>query len=579
MCGIFFYITKNEINKNLINNSIKLLNHRGPDQQTFELLKIENWNILMLHTRLKINGNDTKQPLYNSDKSVFLIMNGEIFNYEKIAENENFEECKKSDCEIIIKLYEKYGNENLKKDIFEKLNGQYSFILLDLNKKMIFSARDHIGITPLYYGYTPDGKNLLFSSELKVLTQEKSFAQSLVKDIKIFYPRNYMIAYFSSNINFKFCEWKNYFNIEIKENIIKENIKENIKEKLIKSVNIRLNDLIKNNVDFGVLLSGGLDSSLICSLIHSYFKINNIQKKIKTFSIGVSKNSVDLKYARIVSNYFNTEHHEYNFTLEEGINNLEKVVWHIESYDTTTVRASTAMYLLTTKIKNNYPNLKVLFSGEGSDELFLSYRYGQFAPTSEDFLDENKNLISNVHKFDCLRADKSCMANGIEVRVPFLDTYFIDYVMSIPVQYKRYGPGNIYSIEKHILRESFCSFLPFEIVWRVKEQFSDGVSNSDENEENWIEHLKYWSNNYNYKGEKIDDNKPTYFDICKSKKLHTFNLPENNEQLLYRQFFCKLFNNYYSKNTSEYTVMFWKPKWTDTMDPSGRKYIIKKLNI
>lgn len=575
MCGIFFYITQKEIDQDLIDNSIKLLNHRGPDQQSYEILKYGNWNILLVHTRLKINGNDTKQPLTNNKKTIYLIMNGEIFNYKEIAKDENFSDCEKSDCEIILKLYERYGESNLQKDIFEKLNGQYSFVLLDLERGLIFSGRDHVGITPLYYGYTSDGQNLLFASELKVLSQEEEMGESLVKDIKIFYPRNYMIANIESNINFKIYEWKNYFNSIEDTSLTRLNVQETIKKKLIESVHLRLRDLIANDIDFGVLVSGGLDSSLICSIINEYMKENNINKPIKTFSIGVDKESVDLKYARLVSEYLKTEHNEYTFTLKEGVDSLEKVIWHIETYDTTSVRASTPMYLLTNKIKESYPNLKVLFSGEGADELFLSYRYGQYAPSSEHFYKENKNLISNVHKFDCLRANKSCMAHGIEVRVPFLDVNFVEYIMSLPVKFKLYNDDE--GMEKQILRESFTKYLPEKVLWRIKEQFSDGVSSIDDKTKksiptNWINYLQYWSNMYNYKGEKIDN---LYFNVCKVNNLHTYLSPETNEQLLYRQFFCKLFNDYYCKNTSEYTVRFWKPVWTASTDPSGRVYSIK----
>lgn len=574
MCGIFFYITKSKIDQNLIDNSIKLLNHRGPDQYNYELIKIEEWNILLIHTRLKINGNDTLQPLTNAKKDVYLIINGEIFNYKEIAEKDHLGECYKSDCEVVLKLYERNKHsDDFKTNIFEKLNGQYSFVLLDVDKKRILVGRDHIGITPLYYGYSGEGTDMIFASELKLLTQEIIKGQSLIKDIKTFFPRNYMIISIESILKYNIYEWKDYYSF-IEKEISRKQVLDDIKNKLEKSVSTRLKDLIENNVDFGVLVSGGLDSSLICSIIHKYMKDNNINKPIKTFSIGVNSTSVDLKYARYVSDYFKTKHHEYTFTLSEGVASLEKVIWHIETFDTTSVRASTPMYLLTEKIKKKYPNLKVLFSGEGSDELFLSYRYGMFAPSIDKFYEENKNLISNVHRFDCLRANKSCMANGIEVRVPFLDVNFVDYVMQIPVKYKMYN--NKETIEKHILREAFRGYLPENVLWRIKEQFSDGVSaeddadNKDEIPTNWIKYLQYWANNYNYKGEKIDN---IYFEKCKENHLYTYLKPKTDEQLLYRQIFCKLFVNNYCKNTAEYTVKFWIPRWTETNDPSGRAYI------
>lgn len=573
MCGIFFYITKSEIDYALIDNSIKLLNHRGPDQYSYELIQIEKWNILLVHTRLKINGDDTLQPLTNSKKDIYLIMNGEIFNYKEIVEKDSLGDCYKSDCEVVLKLYEKNKHNDFKKNIFEKLNGQYSFVLLDMDKRKILVGRDHVGITPLYYGYSEDGTSMVFASELKLLTQEIVKGQSLIDDIKIFFPRNYMVVTIESTLKHNIYEWKDYYSLKEKE-LSKTQVLNDIKHKLEKSVSTRLKDLIENNMEFGVLVSGGLDSSLICSIIHKYMKNNNINKPIKTFSIGVNSNSVDLKYAKSVSDYFKTDHHEYTFTLSEGVSSLEKVIWHIETFDTTSVRASTPMYLLTEKIKKEHPKIKVLFSGEGADELFLSYRYGMLAPSTDNFFEENKNLISNVHRFDCLRANKSCMANGIEVRVPFLDVNFVDYIMQIPIKYKMYDGKK--TIEKHILREAFTGYLPDIVLWRVKEQFSDGVSeeddthNNDEIPRNWIKYLQYWASNYNYKGEKIDN---IYFQTCKENHLYTYLKPKTDEQLLYRQIFCKLFVDYYCKNTAEYTVKFWSPKWTETNDPSGRVYI------
>jgi asparagine synthase (glutamine-hydrolysing) len=611
MCGIFLYITQKEIPNTLIKNTTKLLLHRGPDNQNHTIIKFNKWNILLLHTRLQINGNiDLIQPFY--DSGIYLLINGEIFNYLEIEKQEDFTgpRCR-NDCEVVLKLYKKYKNSNDKtKDIFNKLNGQFAFVILDLNYKnpVFLAARDHVGIVPMYYG-TKINDNLeitdyFITSELKCLTQnidspENFYESSICSNINIFYPRTFQeIHTFSKYLKVTKNKWLDYTEFVSEENC-PVNAKQNIKTLLINSVRSQLVDLIRNNIEFGVLVSGGLDSSLICSIIISLQKEFNsngnnslMRSCVKTFSIGMSKNSEDLKYARKVAEFLNTNHTEYIFSSEEGLSEISNVIWAIETFDTTSIRASTPMYLLAKKIKKDNPNLKVLFSGEGVDELFLSYRYGRFAPDDKSFLEENINLISNIHRFDSLRANKSCMAHNLEIRVPFLDKYFVDYIMKLPISLKKYNCINYENImEKQILREAFENYLPKEVLWRIKEPFSDGVSSE---KDNWIENIKIYAqkiinsklikvdgsvNSNKLKSKNLERGVESELGIVGCKALtYIYLRPKTFEQLFYREVFCNLFTNSFYKNTSELTVKFWEPKWCNTKDPSAKIYS-KKLCI
>ena len=556
MCGIYFLVTEKTIDfKKKILDVKSKLNHRGPDSLGHVLINVPNSNtcILMVHTRLQINGNDNPQPIKNSSETIYLIINGEIFNWHELEDELNYK-CKQSDCEIIIPLYEKY--RETPQIIFEKLSGQFSFVLLDLEKNCVFIGRDHIGITPLYVGSNTD--SVEFSSEMKVLIDDNKD-----KLIETFLPRSYylseienVLSYDSSKLS-KYLHFNKYSSINnnyIEEDSV-EKIHNNINKLLSDSVRSQLLDMLNNNNgDFGVLLSGGLDSSLIASLVVKIAKEHNYEKKIKTFSIGTNKNAPDLIAARQVSEFLGTEHYEYYFSLEEGLESLSNVVWYIESYDCTSVRASTAMYLLTKKIKNDFGSLKVLFSGELSDEL-LCYLYGANAPNDESFQDETIQLVNNVHYFDCLRANKTCMANSIEVRVPFTDKKYVNYILNLHPKYKRFGKER--GIEKKILRDSFTNnYLPHNILYRKKEQFSDGVSDFTK-EYNWIDNLKEYTNKlYNHlQFEKLNQD-------------FTYNIPLTNEHLYYRMLFHYHFGQY--NDSAELTVKKWTPKWCDTDDPSGR---------
>lgn len=574
MCGIYGLITDEYKDfKTIIKNVKASSNHRGPDSLGHTLIKIpeSNMHILLVHTRLHINGDSKTQPISNKTGTIKLIINGEIFNWHDL-ENELNYKCTQSDCEIIIPLYEKY--RDTPDVIFEKLSGQYSFLLVDLELGEILVGRDHIGITPLYYstqcrknklGYTSN--TTVFASELKTIIDSDIGVTYNNDPLSIISPRSYYKGTFYDSLNFTTADLKSYMSFNDYSSLnCKYTIEDDthkihtrINELLTKSVRSQLFDMLSNdNGDYGVLLSGGLDSSLIASLVVRLAKEYNVEaNKIKTFSIGINNNSPDLIAAREVATYLGTDHHEYYFSVSEGIDNLTNVIWYIESYDCTSVRASTAMYMLTKQIKKNYPKIKVLFSGELSDEL-LCYLYGANAPNDDAFQDETIHLVSNVHYFDCLRANKTCMANSLEVRVPFTDLNYIKYILSLHPKYKRFGPINGY-IEKKILRDSFVGYIPEHILQRKKEQFSDGVSDFDE-DNNWIDRLKKYSESI------YSDN-----DFNTLKKIYKHNTPTTKEHLLYRTIFCKLFKSSpLGSSNSELTVKSWLPKWCDNKDPSGR---------
>jgi len=576
MCGIFALIEQNKVNldpekaedvfksyKSTISSVYSELNHRGPDSKGNNLIIDPNFkkSVLMLHSRLKICGDDTTQPLVNNDNTIYLIINGEIFNWKELQKELNYT-CTKSDCEIIFPLYEKYKNDL--DTFFNKINGQFSFFLYDLESQHVLIGRDRIGVTPLYIGINESENRFVVSSELKCLHKD------LVTNIQVFPPRKYIYA----NVNIDSTNFTNFyrnyidFNEKYKEitqfnenDLVKNKniITEMIRTKLTNSVRLRLKDIVLNDQpEFGVLLSGGLDSSLIASLVVSLADEMEYTKQIKTFSIGVDKNVPDLVAAREVASFLNTDHHEYYFSIKEGLDSLEDVVLYTETYDSTSIRASTPMYLLTKQIKQNFPNLKVLFSGELSDEL-LCYLYGANAPSEKDFQLETLKLVNNVHQFDCLRANKTCMANSIEVRVPFTDPDFVSTILSLHPRWKSFGnvPNSFNKMEKQILRDSFKGYLPNSILYRKKEQFSDGVSGFNGKENNWIDALKDFSNNA-FTDSQFNEISKTY----------TYLTPNTKEQLYYRILFHKIFKNIHE--SSQTTVYYWEPNWSDSKDPSGR---------
>ncbi len=468
MCGILgvFDLKKPaEEQRSKILELSKRLRHRGPD---WSGIHMEDKAILS-HERLAIvDPASGGQPLYNKDKSVILAANGEIYNHKELrAECEaDFQFQTGSDCEVIIALYEKYGV-----DFIEKLNGIYAFTLYDSKQDRYIVARDHMGIIPLYHGYDELGQHYV-ASELKAL-------EGVCKRIEVFLPGH---MYDSKAEGEKMQHW--YKRDWMSYGAVKENMssKEELKQALEDSVKRQL----MSDVPYGVLLSGGLDSSLTAAIAKKYApkrveedgQSDAWYPQLHSFAIGL-EGSPDLAAAQKVADKIGTIHHEVHFTVQEGLDAIRDVIYHIETYDITTIRASTPMYLMARVIKSM--GIKMVLSGEGADEIFGGYLYFHKAPNAESFHEETVEKLEKLYYYDCLRANKSLAAWGVEGRVPFLDKEFMDVAMRLNPKDKMCGNGKI---EKHILRETFESYLPEEVAWRQKEQFSDGVGY------NWIDSLK-----------------------------------------------------------------------------------------
>lgn len=571
MCGILAILNSTASSGELRKRALELsarIRHRGPDWngicvQTYQDGSREMVNVLA-HERLAIVGvSSGAQPLYNETKTTALTVNGEIYNHVKLRE----EKLKKvaaghsallislqdhvfktgSDCEVIVHLYEEHGDQ-----FVDWLDGKFSFVVSEVSEKSrrFLAARDPIGLTSLYIGYGRDG-SLWFSSEMKALKDD-------CDRVEEFPPGNY----WSSETG----EFRRYYNPEwYSEKIPTGKLDlDLLRSTLEKAVVKRL----MSDVPYGVLLSGGLDSSLIASIAarHAAKRVEDNEQsqawwpRLHSFSIGLD-GSPDLKAAKEVAKFLGTVHHEFNFTVEEGIDALSDVIYQIESYDVTTVRASTPMYFLSRRIKAM--GVKMVMSGEGSDEIFGGYLYFHKAPTPEKFHVELCHKLKLLSKYDCLRANKSTLGWGVEARCPFLDREFLNVAMAIDPSEKMIRPGKI---EKYILRKAFDDkekpWLPESILWRQKEQFSDGVGYS------WIDSLKA------YAEREVTD------DMIKTAQ-HRFphNTPTTKEAYLYRSIFHKHFPTESAAKTvaggptvacSTPAAIEWDAAWKKNLDPSGR---------
>ena len=525
MCGIFGCLCTKENFKEreyYIGLS-KRIRHRGPDWSG--IYYDQNRNIAICHERLSIVGVDSgSQPIFNKDLNIVLSVNGEIYNYQELYNtvlHNKYIPNTHSDCEVIIYLYKEFGPNFVK-----MLDGIFSFVLYDLNSNVMMIARDPIGIIPLYEGTNKN--NYYVSSEMKVI-QDDCDKDELIS----FEPGTYKIIRYDDKQNLYEAKQKYYNPLYLEKHFNDydqnmESIKESLRNSLIHSVEKRL----MAEVPFGVLLSGGLDSSLIASITNDLVKNKggtNWGNKLHSFSIGL-KGAPDLKYAKIVADYLGTVHHEINFTVQDGIDCLHELIYNLETYDVTTIRASTPMFLLSRIIKSM--GIKMVLSGEGADEVFGGYLYFHNAPNDDEFHNECKSRVNNLHHFDCLRANKSTMSWGVEARVPFLDKSFLEKAMVVHPNLKLSKEN---TMEKHILRSAFdCNntqgqkYLPEEILWRQKEQFSDGVGY------NWIDDLK-----------KYTESSITDEEMAQVNKTYegSEDIPRNKEELFYRKIFDKLFPN------------------------------------
>jgi len=519
----------------------RLLRHRGPDWSGI----YSSEHAILVHERLSIV--DTEhgaQPLYNEDKKNILAVNGEIYNHKTLAANLNVDYQFKtgSDCEIILPLYEEFGV-----DFVDKLQGMFAFCLYNETDNSYLIARDHMGIIPLYTGYDEEG-NFYVASEMKAL-------MPICKTVSEFPPGHIFDSRVGELQQYYKRNWQKYS--AIKDNTTS---KTKIREALEESVKSHL----MTDVPYGVLLSGGLDSSLISAITQKFaarrIEDNDLAEawwpKVHSFACGL-EGSPDLIAAKTVAESIGTIHHSVVFTEQEGIDALQEVIYHLETYDVTTIRASTPMYLMARKIKAM--GIKMVLSGEGADEIFGGYLYFHKAPNAQEFHEELNRKLDRLHKFDCLRANKSMSAWGIEARVPFLDKNFMDVAMRINPEDKMCGNGKM---EKAILRESFEGYLPKEILWRQKEQFSDGVGYS------WIDGLK------THVESQVTDQQ-----LESASFKFPVNTPDSKEAYFYRSIFedkfpvasaadCVIGGKSVACSTQE--ALAWDESFQNNADPSGR---------
>ena len=544
MCGIVCAFdlkqSSTEVRPQILEMS-KRLRHRGPDWSGIYDCK----NAILGHERLAIvDPTSGKQPLISPSNNLILAANGEIYNHSELRKpyEVSYRFKTKSDCEVILALYEKEG-----KSFINKLNGIFAFAIYDQEKDEYFIARDHMGIIPLYMGW--DGNGTFFiASELKAL-------EGICSKIELFPPGHYLHSKDEAPTKWYHPEWNTYEAVKDNSTSIDE-----LHDALADAVHRQL----MSDVPYGVLLSGGLDSS-ITSALAKKFAAKRVESgdtqsawwpQLHSFSVGL-EGSPDLAAAQKVAEHIGTVHHEIKFTIQEGLDAIREVIYHLETYDITTIRASTPMFLMARAIKAL--GIKMVLSGEGADELLGGYLYFHKAPNAKEFHEETVRKLEKLHQYDCLRANKSLAAWGIEGRVPFLDKEFIEVAMRINPKDKMISDDRM---EKWVLRKAFENYLPKSVTWRQKEQFSDGVGYS------WIDNLK------KVVGEKVTDEQ--------MKNAHfrfPVQTPQNKEEFFYRS----IFESHFPSDAAALSVpsvpsvacstpvaLAWDKAFQNQNDPSGR---------
>jgi asparagine synthase (glutamine-hydrolysing) len=544
MCGIVSIFNIQEQTPELRQKALRMsqkIRHRGPDWSGI----YTGGSAILCHERLSIVDPESgKQPLFSSDKKQVLAVNGEIYNHQDIRRRYagKYQFQTGSDCEVILALYRDKGI-----DFLEDLSGIFAFALYDAERDEFLIARDPIGIIPLYIGYDDDGK-VYVASELKAL-------EGQCDRYEPFLPGHY---YWSREPGMKRYYKRDWFSYDaVKDNAASVT---DIHDALEAAVKRQL----MSDVPYGVLLSGGLDSSVISAIAEKFSerRIEDDDKerawwpRLHSFAVGL-KGAPDLAKAKLVADYIGTVHHEINYTIQEGLDAIRDVIYFIETYDVTTVRASTPMYLLARVIKSM--GIKMVLSGEGADEIFGGYLYFHKAPSPKAFHEETVRKLSKLYMYDCLRANKSLSAWGVEGRVPFLDKEFLDVAMRTNPEAKM-CPGK--TIEKRIVREAFANMLPDEVAWRQKEQFSDGVGYS------WIDTLK-----------KITSDQVSDEQMAHAAERFPINPPRNKEEYYYRSIFAEHFPSDSAARSvpsvpsvacSTAEALAWDEAFKNMNDPSGR---------
>ncbi|XLS30145.1 asparagine synthase B [Flavobacteriaceae bacterium M23B6Z8] len=544
MCGIVCAFDLKESSEQLrpkLLQMSKAIRHRGPDWNGI----FADANAILAHERLAIvDPASGKQPLLSKDQNLVLAANGEIYNHKKLKESLtiDFEFQTASDCEVVLALYREKGVH-----FIDDLNGIFAFALYDAEKEEYLIARDHMGIIPLYMGWDQHG-TFYVGSELKAL-------EDVCTKIELFPPGHYLLGSEGEVKRWYERDWMEYEAVKENETSIEE-----LKDALEAAVHRQL----MSDVPYGVLLSGGLDSSITSAIAKKYAE-KRIESgdtteawwpRLHSFSIGL-EGSPDLAAAQKVADHIGTVHHEIKFTIQEGLDALRDVIYHLETYDVTTIRASTPMYLMARVIKSM--GVKMVLSGEGADEIFGGYLYFHKAPNAREFHEENVRKLSKLHMYDCLRANKSLAAWGIEGRVPFLDKEFMDVAMRINPKDKMINGERM---EKWVIRKAFESYLPESVAWRQKEQFSDGVGYS------WIDTLKL-----------MVDNEVTDEQLENARFRFPIQTPTSKEEYYYRSIFAEHFPSdaaalsvpqEASVACSTKIALEWDEAFKNMNDPSGR---------
>ena len=546
MCGIVGAFELKENSEKLRSKVLEMsrrIRHRGPDWSGIH----SSENAILAHERLGIvDPTSGKQPIYSKDKKIILAANGEIYNHRLLRkEISEYDFSTGSDCEVILALFKKKGV-----DFIDDLNGIFAFAIYDENKDEYLIARDHMGIIPLYMGWDKKG-TFFVASELKSL-------EGFCDKIELFPPGHYLSSKEGKLIKWYKRDWENYDNVSNNSTEI-----DHLRNALSKAVKRQL----MSDVPYGVLLSGGLDSSITSAVAKIYadkrIESNDLKAAwwptLHSFAVGL-EGSPDLKAAKKVADYIGTVHHEIIFTIQEGIDAISDVIYHLETYDVTTIRASTPMFLMARVIKSM--GIKMVLSGEGSDEIFGGYLYFHKAPNDKEFHNETVRKLDKLHQYDCLRANKALAAWGIEGRVPFLDKEFMDVAMSINPKDKMISEQRM---EKWVLRKAFEDLLPKEVAWRQKEQFSDGVGYS------WIDTLKEMVENEI--SDEIFTNASQKFPV---------NPPMNKEEYYYRNIFESHFPSKAAAESvpsvpsvacSSPVALKWDASFQGKNDPSGRAIV------
>ena len=546
MCGIWALLSKKDITDfGVLYEAFMTIKNRGPEYSSFDLV---NARTLIGFHRLAImdmtaEGNQPFKYVRKDGSCVYCICNGEIYDFEFLKQEYGISTKSHSDCEVIIPLYEKIGFEKM----MPLLGSEFACMVVDISKEgrtKVFVGRDPVGIRPLFFSVGKDHETLCISSEMKGLS-------ALYKEVNVFPPGHFLK--FDDSIDAK-VKIESYFSYTFPKFLVTDATKED----LLKGIRMQFEESVKKRMitdrPYGCLLSGGLDSSLVCSVAKRY-SIND--KPFPVFTISFEEGGTDLPYAKRVAEFLELDHTSFLVTKKEALEIIPETIYAIESWDVTTVRASVMQMLLGKRIKQE-TNIRVLMVGEVSDEIFMGYLYGHYAPSMEEAQADRIERVKDVHRFDGARTDRTMAWNGLEVRTPFGDSKFVDYTLSIPAEHV--VPQN--GVEKSLLREAFRvnegekPYLPDDVLFRRKEAFSDAVS-ADKKGESWYETIQQYVEEI-ITDEEFESNKGS-FEWCP---------PETKEAYYYRKIFTSHFGE--GNGKSKVIPYLWMPKWTDACDPSAR---------